>query len=113
MDGKPTTISMTAAEMALYQSGIKRGHAECLQQMATQMNAAATEYREKTTGGDNMIVAAFEAFAKQLDEPTKQAATEQHSLLDKWCALRAISNRTVSDKVKAAINGALAGWRGQ
>lgn len=113
MDGKPMTISMTEAELTLYQSGQRRGHAECLQQLSGQLKGAAGAYFEKKTGGDDMIGNALEAFAKQLDEPAIQAAKEQQSLLDRWCAIRTIDDRSVFERLKAAANGALAGWRGR
>ena len=114
MDGTPTTISMTEAEMALYQSGQRRGHAECLRQIASQIRVAANGYKSGTgTGRLDPVADCFENFAKQLDEPAAQATNEQQQLLDKWCEIRAVTNRTLATRVRDLIGGALAGWRGQ
>lgn len=119
---KHKMIAMSPSEMALYQSGRRRGHAECLKQIAEQLREAAGA-REKMIGfdenGDMTAESkvheatryAYEAFAAQLDGPAKEAAKEQHALLDKYLEAKA-AERTLLTKLKGAINGAIGGWKG-
>lgn len=120
--GQAELLTLTAAEMALYQSGIRRGHSETLNQLKRQLEAAnagtraglPSEGAKRTKAelrrmiGD--VVTCYESFASQLAEPAAVAARDQTRLLTEFCEKR-VRARTLADRFRAAARGALGGWR--
>lgn len=115
-------MKLDAAEYALYAAGIRRGHGECLRQMAGQLRAAAAasgsnssaedgKQEEQAPEGGNGEVSGYVRFAVQLEEPARLALEEQAKLLDQFERARAERRRTVTERLLAAWQGALGGWR--
>lgn len=120
---KGTMMALSKAEHALYFSGVKRGHAECLKQLAGELRLAATNVRthmvpvgEQRTiavlaDALDKVVAGYDSFAAQLDGPAKSADDEQRKLLDQFCEQKVKAARTLAVRIKAAARGAFEGWR--
>lgn len=125
---KSELIKMNGAEMALYKSGVRRGHAECLKQISGQLTEAAIAQRngrehaydlDAVTGEisgvlpvEEGVAVALINFSEQLKTPAAQADKEQQELLVKFCDLRAKS-RGVVERARDAVSGAIGGWRGR
>jgi hypothetical protein len=119
----PNMISLKGSEYSLYTSGIRRGHAECLDQLANQLREATAAAKQNLRTRDqelsidellkslDEVLAGYEQFAKQLEEPAKQARAEHLKLLEKFCVSKSLETRTLGSKLKAAMKGALGGWR--
>jgi len=120
-------VAMNSCELALYQAGLRRGHAECLKQIAAQLREAAEQ--QKKIGDDGCefdergdvtakpvipyeLERAYRSFAVQLDAPAEQALKEQQSLIEMFLSMRK-PHRAIVDRFRDAVNGALCGWRGQ
>lgn len=118
-DVEPRIFKLGGLYMLIYKSGIRRGHAECLKQIASQLKEAAMTAMErgKLDAANaaridptmEAVANAYEKFAGQLEGPAAEAAKEQQVLLDRFLA---VTTRSVADRLKAAVKGALGGWRG-
>jgi len=120
----PRSLTLSAAEHALYSAGIRRGHGESLRQLSRELKtAAATARRGYLPEGEEKpaaeplealagMISGYERFAAQLDEPAEQAGKEQQRLLDLFERFRAAERRALLSRLGAAWRGALGGWRG-
>jgi hypothetical protein len=121
----PQILTLSKAEEALYSSGIRRGHAETLTQMAEQLKNAgdtaagrippdlAAEFKDGLLEVLNGAISGYQSFAEQLAEPAAKARQEQQRLLERFCQLRARAGRPIVERLRAAARGALGGWRGE